>query len=83
MSGDVQELLAMLPWGVLAGFVGRLLHCLGRAVVDEVVRPVLRSVGRCWSARIEARWMPPDRGPAPLQARGRGSTPSGGSSPLA
>jgi hypothetical protein len=58
VPGEARELLAMLPWGVLAGFLGRLLLHLGRAVVDETLRPVFRSVGSCWAARIEARWMP-------------------------
>jgi hypothetical protein len=53
VPGEARELLAMLPWGVLAGFLGRLLLHLGQAVVDETVRPVLRAYGRRWVARIE------------------------------
>jgi hypothetical protein len=61
VPGEANELLAMLPWGVLAACLGRLLVYLGRAVVDEAVRPVLQAYGRRWVARIEA----------PLAARGR------------
>jgi hypothetical protein len=74
VPGEVSELLAMLPWGVLAACLGRLLVYLGRAVVDETVRPALRSIGKCWSARIEARWTPRDCPRARSRRHDRGST---------
>jgi hypothetical protein len=36
-----------------------LLGLLGLTVVVYVAVPVLKILGRCWSARIEARLMPP------------------------
>jgi hypothetical protein len=40
-----------------------LLGVLGLAVVAYVAVPVLKTLGRCWSARIEARFMPSRRRP--------------------
>jgi hypothetical protein len=76
VPGEARELLAMLPWGVLAGFLGRLLLQLGQAVVDEVARPVLRAYGRRWAERIEA---PPDstRPRSKHRERPRRGDPSG------
>ena len=68
MPGEANELLAMLleRSPIACGCV--LAWHLGRAIVEDVLRPALRSVGACWSARIEARWMPRDRPQQHLEA---------------
>jgi hypothetical protein len=64
-SARVPELVAP---GAVAGYTlgsspakiaYALLGLLGLAVVVYVAVPVLKALGTCWSARIEARLMPP------------------------
>jgi hypothetical protein len=61
VPGVAERLLAVLLDGSPVGFVYAVLLYLAYLVVRHVVVPSLVSVGRCCSARIEARWMPRDR----------------------
>jgi hypothetical protein len=60
----VTELVApgACAWYILGSSPGDTVHVLlgflGLAVVVYVAIPVLKTLGVCWSARIEARFMP-------------------------
>ena len=60
----IKELVAsgVCAWDTLGSSPTKIAHVLlgllGLAVVVYVAVPVLKTLGRCWSARIEARLMP-------------------------